>query len=236
MVHAVCVCAPGRLFAARFSLACYEMPTGIVSSDPALCVQAMLGLVYDAERLLNDRDIKGGDAVIVGLSVGTYPATYLANRVGARLFSVASADRGDLAIWQSPATRIIKNRAIERGLSLEDYSLALSGSHPAENLTNVAPNSVFLIGKSDPYVPTDRKHGLLRAIETQVHNAHVIELESGHFKTLMVSGRYQRRFLGRDCARRTWRLSVPFWRAAPGAHIPEVSVAGSDTRAETVGA
>ena len=107
-------------------LACYEKPTGIVSSEPELCVQAMLGLVSDAEQLLRDREIEARDAVIVGLSVGTYPATYLANRVGARLFSVASADRGDLAIWQSPATRIIKNRAVKKGLSLKHYSRALS--------------------------------------------------------------------------------------------------------------
>ena len=199
-------------------LACYEMPTGIVSSEPELCVQAMLGLVSDAERLLKERDVKAGDAVIVGLSVGTYPATYLANRVGARLFSVASADRGDLAIWQSPATRIIKNRAVKRGLSLRHYSRALSGSHPAENLTGIAPNSVFMIGKSDPYVPPDRKRGLLRAIETHAQDANVIELDAGHFKTLMVSGRYQRRLLGRDFARRTWRLPLPFWRVA--SHTP----------------
>jgi hypothetical protein len=203
-------------------LACYEMPIGIVSSEPELCVQAMLGLVSDAERLLKERDVKAGDAVIVGLSAGTYPATYLANRVGGRLFSVASADRGDLAIWQSPATRIIKNRAVKRGLSLKHYSRALSGSHPAENLTGIAPNSVFMIGKSDPYVPPDRKRGLLRAIETHAQDANVIELDAGHFKTLMVSGRCQRRLLGRDFARRTWRLPVPFWRAASDSHTAEL--------------
>jgi pimeloyl-ACP methyl ester carboxylesterase len=85
-------------FAPLDFLACYEMPAAIVSSEPLLCVQAMHGLVADAEQLLADRGVPGKDAVVVGLSVGTYPATYLANRLGARLCSVASADRGDLAI------------------------------------------------------------------------------------------------------------------------------------------
>jgi pimeloyl-ACP methyl ester carboxylesterase len=129
-------------------LACYEMPPAIVSSDPALCVQSMLGLVADAERLLLAQGATSKDALIVGLSVGTYPATYLANRTGARLCSVASADRGDLAIWESPATRLIKRRAMQKGIRLSDYSEALVGSHPVENLAGVAPNSIFVVGQT----------------------------------------------------------------------------------------
>jgi hypothetical protein len=84
-----------------------------------------------------------------------------------------------------------------------------------------------MIGKSDPYVPPDRKRGLLRAIETHAQDANVIELDAGHFKTLMVSGGYQRRLLGIDFARRTWRLPVPFWRAASDsdtADLPSLNV------------
>ena len=137
-------------FAPLDFLAAYEMPPAIVSSEPAFCVQAMRGLVQDAERLLQKRRIKTEDAVIVGLSVGTYPATYLANRIGARLCSVASADRADLAIWESPATRVVKHRALKKGFRLAHYSEFLQGSHPAQNLTGIAPNSVFVVGQRDP--------------------------------------------------------------------------------------
>jgi pimeloyl-ACP methyl ester carboxylesterase len=193
-------------FAPLDFLACYEMPPGIVSSEPDLCVQAMLGLVADAERLLPT----GQDAVIVGLSVGTYPATYLANRIGARLCSVASADRADLAIWQSPATRLIKRRAVQQGYQLSDYTKALFGSHPAENLAGIAPNSLFVVGQRDPYVPQGRKAGLLQAISTHVPSAEVVELDAGHFKTLAASGRYQRAMLGLRPTRRRWKVRLPF--------------------------
>src|SRR5436189_4927118 len=123
-------------FVALEFLACYEMPSAIVSSEPKLCVQAMLGLVEDAERLLGDRGI-ADDALIVGLSIGSYPATHLANRMGAQLCSIASADRGDLAIWESPATRIIRRRAVHKGYQLSDYSDAFLGTHPAENLRGI---------------------------------------------------------------------------------------------------
>src|SRR5262245_26677675 len=69
-------------------LACYEMPPAIVSSVPELSVAALHGLVEDAKDLLAQRGL-GGDALIVGLSVGTYPATFLANQIGARLCAVA---------------------------------------------------------------------------------------------------------------------------------------------------
>lgn len=199
-------------FAPLDFLACYEMPNAIVSSEPELCVQAMLGLVEDAERLLADRGI-GEDAVIIGLSVGSYPATYLANRIGARLCSVASADRGDLAIWESPATSIIKRRAVHKGYDLSCYSDALSGTHPSENLSGIAADSVFVIGDRDPYVPSQCKAGLLRAIEAHAREAQVVQLQAGHFKTLMRSGRYQRRMLGTEPAR-TWSLRMPTFRRA----------------------
>jgi hypothetical protein len=193
-------------FAPLDFLACYEMPPGIVSSEPGLCVQAMLGLVADAERLLP----AGHDAVIVGLSVGTYPATYLANRVGARLCSIASADRADLAIWESPATRLIKRRAVQKGYQLSDYSNALFGSHPAQNLAGIAANSLFVVGQRDPYVPARRKTGLLQAISAHVPSAEVIQLDAGHFKTLAASGQYQRALLGMKPTRRRWKVRLPF--------------------------
>src|SRR5215510_11420187 len=56
-------------------LAAYEMPNAIASSEPDLCLQAMLALTNDAQQLLKDREIAARDAVIVGLSAGSYPAT-----------------------------------------------------------------------------------------------------------------------------------------------------------------
>lgn len=204
-------------FAPLDFLAAYEMPPAIVSSEPAYCVKAMRGLVRDAERLVQARKIKPEEAVIVGLSVGTYPATYLANRIGARLCSVASADRADLAIWESPATRVVKHRALKKGFRLAHYSELLQGSHPAQNLTGIAPNSVFVVGRRDPYIPPNCNTGLLQAISKHVRRAQVIKLNTGHFKTLTASGRYQRAMLGIEAVRRKiWRMPAWSYRGAGG--------------------
>ena len=155
--------------------------------------------------------------MIVGLSVGTYPATYLANRIGARLCSVASADRADVAIWESPATRIVKHRALKKGFRLAHYSELLQGSHPAQNLAGIAPNSVFVVGQRDPYIPPNCNRGLLQAIAKHVRGAQVIKLDTGHFKTLTASGRYQRAMLGIEAVRRKlWRMPAWPFRGAGG--------------------
>jgi pimeloyl-ACP methyl ester carboxylesterase len=190
-------------------LACYEMPEAIVSSEPELCLQALQALVTDAEQVFRQHRVEGNDALIVGLSVGTYPATYLANRIGARLCSVASADRADLAIWLSPATRIIKQRAQRKGYQLSHYSEALSGTHPAQNLADIASGSVFLIGQRDPFVPPSCAQGLLQAIAAHAPHAEIITPAVGHFRTLVLSGRFQRQLPGVS-TRRRWQplLSV----------------------------
>ena len=190
-------------------LAAYEMPASIVSSEPALCAGSMIALVSDAEQLLRDHSVAGRDALIVGLSVGSYPATFLASRVGGRLCAVASADKADLVIWESFATRIIKHRAQQKGYGLSDYSKALQGTHPADNLRGIAPNSLFVFGRRDPFVPGARTNGLMCALNTHAPRAHIAKVDGGHFKTLVESGRYQRALAGVPVPRSRWRFSLP---------------------------
>ena len=128
----------------------------------------------------------------------------------ARLCSVASADRADLAIWQSPATRLVRHRATRKGFGLADYSDALIGTHPAQNLGGIAPDSLFVVGRHDPFVPSPRLAGLLTAVERNVRRGQVIQLSAGRFKTLVMSGAYQRALFGLEWARKTWLVRWPF--------------------------
>ncbi len=196
-------------FAPLDFLAAYEMPPAIVSSEPELCVQAMLGLVADAEAVLAQNGVAPADAVIVGLSVGSFAATYLANRIGARLCAVAPADRADFMLWQSPAARIVKRRALQKGYQLAHYSKAMFGYHPAHNLAGVAADSVFVLGRRDPFVPPRRRTAFVRAIEAHVANAQVVKLEAGHFRTLMYSGRHQLAMMGMTPAPARWQIRMP---------------------------
>jgi len=189
-------------------LACYEMPCAIVSSDPSLGVKAMHLLVADAEALLLAHGVAASEALIVGLSVGTYPAIYLANRIGARLCAVAAADRGDLMLWQSPATRMIKRRAIQRGLRLWQFSKAMLGYHPVQNLAGIRRDSVFVVGERDPFIPARRRAGLLQALARFAPAAHIASVAGGHVKTMMTSAHYQQAMLGIATPRKYWWIRL----------------------------
>src|SRR6185295_18085511 len=156
-----------------------------------LSVEAMRRLVDDAQELLADRGVRAKQALIVGLSVGTYPATFLANRIGARLCAVAPADRADLMLWQSPAARLVKRRGLQRGLRLAHCSKVMRGCHPAPNLAGLASNSIFVMGQRDPFIPPRRSAGLLAAIERWAPKARVIKLDAGHVKTMIRSAPHQ---------------------------------------------
>jgi hypothetical protein len=192
-------------------LACYEIPPALVSSEPQLSVRAMKALVDDAERLLAASGVSPREALIIGLSVGSYPAMHLAHRIGARVCAVAAADRGDLMLWQSPATRIVKRRAIQKGYRLWDFAKATHGYHPIQNLPGLRANSVFVLGEHDPFIPPTRSAALIEGIKAMARRAHIVRPEGGHVKTLVASARFQKAMCPAEKSRRVWYtgLSLP---------------------------
>jgi pimeloyl-ACP methyl ester carboxylesterase len=182
------------LIDSRFT-ACYELAPALVSSEPARCVEALKRVVEDAEGLLRSLNVLCSAVRIVGYSLGTYPATYLANRLRARLYSIAPADRGDLMIWESPAARIVRKRAQVKGYCLEDYVRAMVGYNPIDNLQGLGPGSAFIVGESDPFVPVQRSRALLNAVKRNSCGAHIVRTGGGHVRTLLAGARYLRREL-----------------------------------------
>jgi pimeloyl-ACP methyl ester carboxylesterase len=165
-------------------------------------------LVADAETLLAARGLAPRNTLIVGLSVGTYPAIYLANRIGARLCAVAAADRGDLMLWQSPAARIVKRRAIQRGVRLWQFSQAMLGCHPVQNLAGIGRDSLFVVGERDPFIPPRRRAALLQAIDRHAPRTRVATVAGGHVKTLMASAHYQQAMLGIATPHKYWWIRM----------------------------
>ncbi len=187
-------CMPYRLaqgmgLVPRDFLVCYEMPGAIVSSEPDLCIDAMRRLADDAEAAVQRAKIDPRRLIVVGMSMGTAVATYFANRLGARLWSIASADRGDLMLWESPAARVIRDRAAEKGYALSDFTRASHGYHPIDNLDNLAPRSRFVIGLRDEAVPLPRREGLVNAVRREMPHAEISFLDAGHIQTLVTSVR-----------------------------------------------
>jgi hypothetical protein len=109
---------------------------------------------------------------------------------------VAAADRADLMLWQSPAARLVKHRCLQHGVQLSHCSKVMFGLHPSQNLCGIAPESMFIFGERDPFIPARRCKGLLRAIRRYAPMARVVTIAAGHLGTMMASARYQRGMLG----------------------------------------
>ncbi|MGE3231195.1 MAG: hypothetical protein AB7J30_17320 [Hyphomicrobium sp.] len=165
-------------------LACYEMPRAIVSSEPELCVRAVELVVGDATRVFERARLAPGELLVVGLSIGNAVATRFANRIGARLCSIASADRGDLTLWESPASAGIKGLAEAKGYCLADFTSALAGLHTIDNLDRLAAGSRFIFGTRDELIPEARRNGLIAAVHRHRPDAAVTYLERSHIGTM----------------------------------------------------
>lgn len=165
-------------------LVCYELPNGTVSSRPEISAEAMRRVCADAEQLLTNLCVDPAKLTMVGLSLGSGPATYLANKYGCRLVSVVSADRGDDMLWESPAVATVKEKAQAQGFELAHFRQALAGLHPVENLAGIGAGSVFVTSTQDLYVPDTRSHALMSAVAQHRPDAQIVVSHTGHARTI----------------------------------------------------
>lgn len=169
---------------------CYELPAAVVHADPEACARAIRLVLDDAAEEIERRS----PPILVGLSMGTVPATLLAGRYCTKLWSFASADRGDLMIWQSPAARAVRREAENRGVTLGDFTSALHGLHPIDWLHRIDPRSRFSIGAFDRYVPRARRAALVRRAALRVPSNNVVCEPLGHFGVMALSPWRQRQW------------------------------------------
>jgi hypothetical protein len=177
----------------QFSV-CVQLPSALICSQPTQTENAMKGLIRHVEDLLKERRLS--PAVVVGYSLGTYPATYIANKLRTRLVSIASADRGDLMFWESQAVMTLKRRAILNGFNLADYTKALAGFHPIENLDYISKRSLFIFGQTDPFIPRARSNALVQALKSRSTLFDVRRVRGGHIRTLLRGAAYLTKYLG----------------------------------------
>ena len=175
--------------------ACYELPAAIVSASPWAIGAAVRGLVGDACQVIDGR-VGRDRAIVIGYSIGTLPASVVAGRLGVKLLSIASADRGDLMIWESRAARDVRRRAQALGQTVGDFAQALDGLNPVEQIAHIGAGSIFVSGARDLFIPAARRAALADAVRRSPRRHVVMELAQGHVGTLVIGGRLQRRLLG----------------------------------------
>jgi len=180
--------------------ACYQLPNAMVSPDPQHCASCIEAMEQDVLRLTTRN---GPPSRLVGFSLGSVPATLMAGRLGRPLWSFASADRGELMIWSSPAARATRREAERRGFRRDDFAAALGHYNPINWIERVAPDSRIVVGRFDRYVPRARGQALLDRARRRIISSHLVQLPLGHVAVLAVSGWLQQRWLRAEAKHRS---------------------------------
>jgi pimeloyl-ACP methyl ester carboxylesterase len=176
---------PGCLFV-------YEMPHAIVSASPGKSVEALHVVVQDFLALMQQRQFDPAALTLVGLSIGNFVATYLANRIGARLWSVASGDRGEVLVWNSILAEGIRKQAEANGVHYPDFEKTLNAFNPINNLDNLGDGSTFIAGRFDKIVPYRCARNVALAARSLNRTTRRIVLPLGHSGTLFAGVQYLR--------------------------------------------
>jgi pimeloyl-ACP methyl ester carboxylesterase len=173
-------------------IAAYEMPHAIVSPSPATSIQALQTVVDDFLDLMVQRDLDPANLTLMGLSIGNFAATYLANMIGARLWAIAPGDRGEVLLWSSSFAASLRKQAEARGYSYSDFEAALRDFNPINNLRNIGAGSVFIAGRFDNVVPYSSATNIAAEARASNPSTRTLVLPLGHSGTLFAGVQYLR--------------------------------------------
>jgi hypothetical protein len=170
------------------SRACYEMPTDLVSIDPHASVASLVPLLDDASDIIS----RTSDPVLVGLCLGNCPATLLARRHDASLISIATADRAERIIWESPAASQICQAIKKRGITQAQLGEMLAPLAPEEHIYHVHRPPWFISGRFDKIVPGRRTEPVIKRARERFGDVATSTLPLGHRMTLVVGSVHRR--------------------------------------------
>jgi len=130
----------------------YEMPCGIINPVPKLSKKIMLNIVAD---LKNNIDLEQKFSVM-GLSIGIYPAFYVANHFNVdKLVILAPGAYLGESLWEGVATQEVKRRAVNQGcLTFKEYDKEIRGTNPIENLDDLPKDIEIYISTNDNFIKT----------------------------------------------------------------------------------
>jgi pimeloyl-ACP methyl ester carboxylesterase len=171
--------------------ACYETPTRAVCADPVESVVTFRRIISDAVDLIQNRS-QPDPPLVVGFSLGTVAATYVANLFRAPLLSICGAAHGEDMIWESPSAAAIRQAAEQRGYQRPHFYSALGPLNPAENLADLDRASLFLIADRDRIIPSEQSEVWQDILSSRQPRARVLRTRSGHLKAIIASRNLQR--------------------------------------------
>lgn len=173
----------------------YEVPLNLIAGNPNDTRDAFFSLVKDFEDV-HGNELKGRKISFLGISVGSMPALFLANRYKTEKVRVvcSTAKLGE-GIFSAFAARKIKRDAVGLGFDAEAYDDILDEINPVENIENLPEDIKIVISRFDKYIPYKGGVELAKEIRKIKKNVKVYKFFTiGHFLTMLRVGWLNRRY------------------------------------------
>lgn len=167
----------------------YEVPLDLIASDPNMTRKAFFSLIKDFQDEYKNK-LLGKDIAFLGISVGSIPAVFLANRYkNKKIRIICSISKLGEGIFHSFAARKIKKDAIKNGFDEVAYDKILNEINLIENTLNLPDDVKIVISRFDNYIPYDGGVELIKKVKETKKNAKIYKfLMVGHFLTMLRVG------------------------------------------------
>jgi hypothetical protein len=175
-----------HLLPKKGSLLVYEGPPSLAGIDAFQAKKSLENLTKDFSNYLNENNDIRNKINILGISIGTLPAFYIANHFNVKkLVAVCPGARLGENIYKGIATKEVMKISVKRHKTYRDYDGVLNGMNPIDNINNLPKEVYVVIGGRDKYILTESGEELITALNKAGKNPKVNRCKFlGHGLTL----------------------------------------------------
>ncbi len=173
------------------NLIVYEVPDNLLGATPQITLDTFNSISQDFKAVFKEYELGNKDIAFWGLSAGTMPAFYLANRYTCRKLIVACPTvRLGEGIFSAFAARNIRKKSIENGYNARTYDELIRDINIENNLKHLPEDITIHLARFDKFVPFFGGNKLASKIK-EINKDVVIKKHNiyGHILTLYFFGK-----------------------------------------------
>jgi hypothetical protein len=178
-----------KLLPKKGNLIIYKLPTNILSSDPLKTLNSFEKIKQDFETYFTD-NLMGQKNNFLGISAGTIPAIYFANRFKSeKLTLVCPTDKLGKGIFQAKAAKNIRKELLTKNYTAQEYDYSVAAINPINNIENLPTDTSIYLANFDKFVPAVGGNKLAVAIQKKNPLAKIKKnYIGGHVLTILLFG------------------------------------------------
>jgi len=170
----------------------YGIPDSFLASSPNIVMEAFCNLEKDFISQYKKLDLVNKRIRFLGLSIGTMPAFYFANKMKCeKVVAVCPTDKLGNGIFSTlAASKLkIKDAVIKNGYDAGKYDEIIRSINPMNNIENLPQNVEIYLARFDNYVPFQGGKRLVDNIKKYNKDIKVKQFNLvGHVMTMIIFG------------------------------------------------